>query len=99
MADSFIIYTQNPPSISTLTSSGKQSQWSSIQKGLEELLENYKKNDFGHQELQLFDFIEKPLDELSNKDFFKVIKKLTEKIKDDIEENDLSPEPVMFNSS
>ena len=99
MADSFLIYTPNPPSISTLTSSGKQSQWSNIQKGLEELLENYKKNDFGHLELELFDFIEKPLDELSNKDFFKVIKKLTERIKDHIEENDLSPEPVMFNSS
>jgi len=98
MVDSFIIYTPNPPSISTLTSSGKQSQWSSIQKGLEELLENYKKNDLGHQELELFDFIEKPLDELSNKDFFKVIKKLTERIKDDIEEKDLSPEPVTFNS-
>jgi hypothetical protein len=99
MTESFIIYTPNPPSISTLTSSGKQSQWSNIQKGLEELLDNYKKNDFGHQELELFDFIEKPLDELSNKDFFKVIKKLTERIKDHIEENDLSPEPVMFNSS
>ena len=99
MTESFIIYTPNPPSISTLTSSGKQSQWSSIKKGLEELLENYKKNDFGHQELELFDFIEKPLDELCNKDFFKVIKKLTERIKDDIEENDLSPEPVVFNSS
>ena len=98
MADSFIIYTPNPPSISTLASSGKQSKWSNIQKGLEELLENYKNNDFGHQELELFDFIEKPLDELSNKDFFKVIKKLTERIKDDIEEKDLSPEPVTFNS-
>ena len=98
MADSFIIYTPNPPSISTLVSSGKQSKWSNIQKGLEELLENYKKNDFGHLELELFDFIEKPLDELSNKDFFKVIKKLTERIKDDIEEKDLSPEPVTFNS-
>ena len=84
MTESFIIYTPNPPSISTLTSSGKQSQWSSIKKGLEELLENYKKNDFGHQELELFDFIEKPLDELCNKDFFKVIKKLTERIKDGI---------------
>ena len=43
MADSFIIFTPNPPSISKLTSSGKQSQWTKIQKNLEKILENYKK--------------------------------------------------------
>ncbi len=59
MADSFIIYTPNPPSISTLTSSGKQSLWLKIQKNLEKILEGYKKNDFSHQELILCDIIDK----------------------------------------
>ena len=99
MTDSFIIYTPNPPSISTLASSGKQTKISNLQKNLEELLENYKNNDLAHPELELFDFIDKPLEELSHRDFLKVIKKLTEKINDEIEENDLKPEPITFNSS
>ena len=43
MAESFIIFTPNPPSISTLTSSGKQFEWTKIKKNLEKILDEYKK--------------------------------------------------------
>ena len=84
MSDSFIIFTPNPPSISTLTSQGKQSHWTKIQKNLEKILENYKKNDFINQELNIFDIIDKPFGNMSHNHFLKIIKKLIEKIKDEI---------------
>ena len=99
MADSFIIFTPNPPSISTLTSSGKQSQWTKIQKNLEKILENYKKNDFINQELNIFDIIDKPFGNMSHNHFLKIIKKLVEKIKDEIKEYNLKPESITFSSS
>ena len=52
MDDSFIIFIPNPPSISKLTSSGKQSQWSNIRQDLEKLIENYKKF-YNHKSLKL----------------------------------------------
>ena len=42
MADNFIIFTPNPPSISTMTSYGKNSQWTDIKKYLEKLIKNLK---------------------------------------------------------
>ena len=54
MADSFIIYTPNPPSISTLTSSGKQFEWTKIKNSLENILAIYKNNDYEHQEFHFF---------------------------------------------
>ena len=99
MADSFIIFTPNPPSISTLTSSGKQSHWTKIQKNLEKILENYKKNDFINQELNIFDIIDKPFGNMSHNHFLKIIKKLIEKIKDEIKEYNLKSESITFSSS
>ena len=99
MADSFIIFVPNPPSICTLTSSGKQSTMSQITKNLEKLLENYKKNDYYNQEMNLFEFIDKPFNEVSNSHFLKIIKKLIDKIKDDIKDSYLKLEPLNFSSS
>ena len=96
MADSFIIFTPNPPSISTLTSSGKQSQWSKIKSNLEKLLENYKKNDYYNQELDLFEIVDKPFSEMSHNHFFKIIKKLVDKIKEEMKESNLKIEPVNY---
>ena len=97
MADSFIIFTPNPPCISTLTSSGKQSEWKKLQDELKRTLENYNKNNFANQEIEIFDFLDKPISELTRSHFLKMIKKLIEKIKDEIKENNLKPEPVEFN--
>ena len=99
MADSFIIYTPNPPSISTLTSSGKHSEWTKIKNNLEKCLTNYKNNDYEHQEFYFFDFLEKNLEEMTHSQFFKVVKKLMEKIKEEKKEYNLKVEPISFNKS
>ena len=99
MADSFIIFTPNPPSISILTSSGKQSQWSKIKKNLEKILENYKKHDYYNQELDLSEVVDKPFSEMSHNHFFKMIKKLIEKIKDEIKESNLKIETLNYSPS
>ena len=99
MDDSFIIFIQNPPSISKLTSLGKQAKWSSIKQELEKLIENYKKYDYFNQEAVLFDIIDKPFPNMSNNHFLKIIKKLIDKIKEEIKEYNLKPEPISFNSS
>ena len=98
MVDSFIIYTPNPPSISTLPSSGKQTEWKKTINNLKILLENYKKNDFNNQESELFDFIDKSFEEMNPKDFYKNIKNLMEKIKDDIKLNNYKLDSISFNS-
>jgi esterase/lipase len=88
MADSFIIYTPNPPSISTLTSSGKQSEWTKITKNLEKILEDYKKNDLANQEMLLFEiFIDKPFKEMNCLQFYKVVRRIMEKINYEIKDN------------
>ena len=99
MADSFIIYTPNPPSISTLTSSGKKGEWAKIKKNLEEILENYKKNDYEHQELKFFDIIDKTFEEMTHSHFAKIVKKIMEKIKEEKKENNIKTEPISFNRS
>ena len=81
MDDSFIIFIQNPPSISKLTSLGKQAKQSSIKQELEKLIENYKKYDYFNQEAILFDIINKPFPNMSNNHFLKIVKKLIDKIK------------------
>ena len=98
MAESFIIFTPNPPSISTLTSSGKQFEWTKIKKNLEKILDEYKKNDYKNQEFELFDFIDKTFEEMSHNHFRGFVKKLIEKIKDEMKENYLKPEAITFNS-
>ena len=97
MADRFIIYIQNPPSISTLTSSGKQSEWKTINKNLQTILDNYKKNEYYLQECELFDFIGQPFTGMSNSHFHKIVKKLMDKIKEEIKEYNLKAEPISFN--
>ena len=96
MTDRFIIFTPNPPSISILPSSGKQSEWSKIKTNLEKLLNNYKKNDYGHMEQELFDFIDKSFEEMNHSQFLKIVKKLIEKIKEEIKENNLKSESISF---
>ena len=53
MANRFLIYIPNPPSISTLTSSGTQTKWNTIKNNLAKVLENYKNNEYYLQELEL----------------------------------------------
>ena len=98
MAESFIIFTPNPPNISILTSSGKQFEWTKIKKYLEKILDEYKKNDYKNQEFELFDFIDKTFEEMSHNHFRGFVKKLIEKIKDEMKENYLKPEAITFNS-
>ena len=98
MAESFIIFTPNPPNISILTSSGKQFEWTKIKKNLEKILDEYKKNDYKNQEFELFDFIDKTFEEMSHNHFRGFVKKLIEKIKDEMKENYLKPEAITFNS-
>ena len=98
MAESFIIFTPNPPNISILTSSGKQFEWTKIKKYLEKILDEYKKNDYKNQEFELFDFIDKTFEEMSHNHFRGFVKKLIEKIKDEMKENYLRPEAITFNS-
>ena len=62
-------------------------------------MENYKKNDFINQELNIFDIIDKPFGNMSHNHFLKIIKKLIEKIKDEIKEYNLKPESITFSSS
>ena len=99
MADSFIIYTPNPPSISTLTSSGKQSEWTKIKNNLENLLINYKNNDCEHQEFHFLDFIDKNYEEMTHSQFSKFVKKIMEKIKEEKKEYNIKVEPISFNKS
>ena len=99
MADSFIIYTPNPPSISTLTSSGKQSEWTKIKNNLENLLINYKNNDCEHQEFHFLDFIDKNYEEMTHSQFSKFVKKIMEKIKEEKKEYKIKVEPISFNKS
>ena len=101
MADSFIIYTPNPPSISTLTSSGKQSEWTKITKNLEKILEDYKKNDLANQEMLLFEiFIDKPFKEMNCPQFYRVVKRIMEKINYEIKDNNfVKTNGITFDSS
>ena len=98
MAESFIIFTPNPPSISTLTSLGKQLEWTKIKKNLDKILDDYIKNDYKNQELEIFDFIGETFDEMTHSHFHKFVKKLIEKIKDEIKEYNLKPEAITFSS-
>ena len=97
MANRFLIYIPNPPSISTLTSSGTQTKWNTIKNNLAKVLENYKNNEYYLQELELFDFIDQPFNGMSNSHFHKIIKKLMDKLKEEIKEYNLKAEPISFN--
>ena len=55
---SFLIFNPNPPSISTMPPSGKESQLKKIKNKLQSILGDYKIYDLGHQEMKLFNFIE-----------------------------------------
>ena len=98
MTESFIIYTPNPPSISTLTSSGKQSEWNRMKENLEKILENYKKNEYNNNiEFKCCELMDKSLEEMNHSQFYKLIKRLIEKIKEDFKENNLKVEDITFN--
>ena len=97
MGDRFIIYIPNPPSISTLPSSGKNSIWLKIKNNLEKIFENYKKNECSNIELKLFDFIDKPFEEMSHSHFLKIVKKFMDKIKEEVKESNLRFEQISFN--
>ena len=97
MTESFIIYTPNPPSISTLTSSGKQSEWNKMKDNLQKIIENYKKNEYNNNiEFKYFELVDKSFEEMNHSQFYKQLKKLIEKIKDDFKENNFKAEEINF---
>ena len=59
----------------------------------------FKINDFYNQELELCDIIDQPLSEMSHNHFLKIVKKIADKIKDNIEDLEIKQEPATFNSS
>ena len=99
MTDSFLIFSPCPPSINFMTSWGKQNEWKNINSDLQKVLENYKKNDLEHQEKIFFDFLEKNLEDMTPSNLYKIIKKLMEKITDEMRENGIKTGPVIFNKS
>ena len=83
MTESFLIFTPNPPSISTMTSFGKLSQWRKLSNDLQNILGNYKKNGLNHQEMRFFNFLDQTFDQMTPSYLQKTIKKFMDKIKDE----------------
>ena len=62
MSENFLIFTPNPPSITSLPNSGKQSNWNELEKQLKIILNNYKIDDLTNQEMNLFSFFDEKLE-------------------------------------
>ena len=58
MAENFLIFTPNPPSITSLPNSGKQTKWNKLENQLKIILDNYKIDDLTNQEMNLFSFFD-----------------------------------------
>ena len=96
MTESFLIFTPNPPNISNLNTAGKSSEWKTLTKNLQSILDNYKKNDLMHQEMKLFNFLDETFEEMSPSHLHKAIKKFMDKISDDMKENGIKMNPISF---
>ena len=93
---SFLIFTPNPPTITTMPPSGKESQLKKIKTKLQNILKDYKECDLGHQEMRIFNFIEQNLEEMPSNDLYKIVKKFMDKIKDEMKENKVKPSHITF---
>ena len=97
MTESFLIFTPDLPSITLLPRSGKLHQWNSMSKEIQNIIDNYKKNDLENQEMKFFNFIDEKLEEMSTSHLHKIVKKLLEKIKDEMKENGIKQNISSFN--
>ena len=96
MTESFLIFTPNPPSITTMTSSNKQSQFKRIKNEIKNILEDYKNNDLKNQEMKLFNFIDITFEEMNPSHLHKIIRKFMDEIRAEMKKNSIKPNPLSF---
>ena len=96
MTESFLIFTSNPPNISRLNTAGKSMEWKKMTRNLQNILDNYQKNDLTHQEMKLFNFLDETFEEMTPSHLHKTIKKFMDKITDDMKENGIKMIPISF---
>ena len=96
MTESFLIFTSNPPNISRLNTAGKSLEWKKMTRNLQNILDNYQKNDLTHQEMKLFNFLDETFEEMTPSHLHKTIKKFMDKITDDMKENGIKMIPISF---
>ena len=90
MNENFLIYSQKIPNIATMQPSDKDRQWIKIANELEAIIDDYRKNNLILQEMKIFNFLDKPIEEISSKSFSdleKIIKTFIKKIKEEAKEN------------
>ena len=93
---SFLIFTPNPPTITTMPPSGKESQLKKLKNRLQNILQEYKENDLGHQEMKIFNFIEQNIEEMPSSYLYKIVKKFMDKIKDEMKDNKVKAGHIAF---
>ena len=96
MTESFLIFTSNPPNISRLNTAGKSLEWKKMTRNLQNILDNYQKNDLTHQEMKLFNFLDETFEEMTPSHLHKTIKKFMDKITDDMKENGIKMIPISY---
>ena len=96
MTESFLIFTSNPPNISRLNTAGKSMEWKKMTRNLQNILDNYQKNDLTHQEMKLFNFLDETFEEMTPSHLHKTIKKFMDKITDDMKENGIKMIPISY---
>ena len=94
MAENFLIFTPNPPSITSLPNSGKQTKWNKLENQLKIILDNYKIDDLTNQEMNLFSFFDEKLEKMEKSHLHKIIKKFADKIKEEMKNNHIKPGPI-----
>ena len=90
MNENFLIYSQKTKNIATMQPSDKDRQWIKIANELEAIIDYYRKNNLNLQEMKIFNFLDKPIEEISSKSFSdleKIIKTFIKKIKEEAKEN------------
>ena len=96
MKESFLIFTPNPPSVSTMPSSRKTSQYKKIKSDIKKILDDYKINDLANQEMKLFNFIDMTFEEMNPSHLHKIIKKFMDEIKGEMKRNSIKANPISF---
>ena len=96
MTESFLIFTPNPPCITTMSSSNKQSQFKRIKNDIKNILEDYKNNDLANQEMKLFNFIDITFEEMNPSHLHKIIRKFMDEIRGEMKRNGIKPYPISF---
>ena len=96
MTESFLIFTPNPPCITTMSSSNKQSQFKRIKNDIKNILEDYKNNDLANQEMKLFNFIDITFEEMNPNHLHKIIRKFMDEIRGEMKRNGIKPYPISF---